>query len=98
MIRIMTLFDLVPGKCLRFGSVRDRCRQAYEIPQVAVEIIEHGDRAVRLDLWFADELDSALSHSIVVAPEIVRGEKQEDPAASLIPDCTFLLRCGRFPQ
>src|SRR5688572_9026100 len=55
-----------------------------EVPQVAVEILEDGNRAIVCDGRFADELDPALDHVAIVAPEVIRPQEESDPAARLV--------------
>src|SRR5688572_33221298 len=52
-----------------------------EVPQVAVEILEDGNRAIVCDGRFAVELDPALDHVAIVAPEVIRPQEESHPAA-----------------
>src|SRR5690348_17300800 len=68
-----------------------------EIPQVAVEVLEDRNGAIGCLLRLPDESYPARSHRVVITPEIVGLEKQEDAAAGLVPDCGDLGqgRCAR---
>ena len=62
-----------------------------EIPEVAVEVLEHGDCAIGLLGGRADEADTFGSHSVIVAPEIVGAQEQKDAPARLVADEGLLL-------
>ena len=68
--------------------------ELHQVPQVAVEILEHGDVGVRLLGGRADEADAAGAVGFVVAVEIVRLQKQKDAPARLVTDEGLLLRRG----
>src|SRR5688572_28985387 len=61
-----------------------------QIPQVAVQILEHRDRAVALDTWWTYKLNATLYHAVVVPPEIVGRQKEGDAATGLVADEVFL--------
>ncbi len=58
----------------------------HEIPEIAVQILEHRDLAVILGSGLADEVDAGFCVGGVIAGEIVGGEEQEDAAAGLVAD------------
>jgi hypothetical protein len=55
-----------------------------QIPQIAIEILEYGNRAVTLHLGRPNKDNTLGFVSVVVAPEIIGVEKQEHPAPGLI--------------
>src|SRR3546814_7767072 len=62
------------------------------IPTIAIKVLEHGHRAIGLVAGLADELHASGDKAIVVSPEVVGLQEQEDTAASLIADEDRLLR------
>jgi hypothetical protein len=62
-----------------------------EIPLVAVEVFEDGDGAVGFLAWGLEETDAAGLIGVVIAPEVVGVEEEEDAAAGLIADGEGLL-------
>ena len=80
------------------GYVSGSVVRLKEVPFVAVEILEDGDRAVRFMAWRLEEFDVVGEHSRVVAPEVVGMEEEEDAAAALMADRTSLLGCGGFGE
>src|SRR5262245_18079449 len=73
------------GRGTGFGGVR-----LHEVPLVAVEVEEHGDRAVPLPPRLLGEPNAARRHVVVVAPEVVGLEEEEDPSAGLVADAALL--------
>lgn len=69
-----------------------------QVPQVAVEVGEHGHHAVVGLFGLADEFDPFRGHGIVVAPEVVGVEEEEHPSAGLVADEGLLFRLGRARQ
>src|SRR5688500_19873776 len=69
--------------------------QLQQIPEVAVQVLEHRHRTVRFDLRLAAELHADRDHAVVVTPEVVGIEKEEDATAGLVADRVFLLRVRR---
>ena len=70
-----------------------------QVPPVAVEVFEHGDRTVGFFGGFPDESNSAFDHLAMVVPEIISFQKQKDASAVLIADECFLLGIsGTFKQ
>jgi hypothetical protein len=67
----------------------------HQVPQVAVEIREHGDGPVGLFPRRPHELHSARRVLAMVAREIVGVEKQEHAPARLVADPRFLLGAHR---
>ena len=55
-----------------------------KIPQVAVEVPEHSDGAVAFLLGLPNKDHAPGFERVEVAPEIIRGEKQEHATAGLI--------------
>lgn len=64
----------------------------HQIPEVPVEVFEDGDGAVGLLGGRADEADAASKVRLMVAPETVRLQEQEDTPAGLVADEGLLLR------
>lgn len=62
-----------------------------QVPAIAVKVLEHGDLAIGLGGWRADEVDAGRGEGGEVAVEIVGGEEQEDAACGLIADRAGLL-------
>ena len=71
--------------------------QLKEIPQIAVQILEHRNRPVRLFFGLTNEPDSIRYHAGVVPPEIVSVQEERDAPSSLISDI-WLLLWGRGPS
>src|SRR5262249_26842661 len=69
-----------------------------EVPAVAVEIDEDGDRAVRLVPRLLREPHPTGPHLPVIPPEVVRPEEEEHPPTGLVTDPRRLLRGGRPRQ
>ena len=46
-----------------------------QIPQIPVQILEHGHCAVTFLFWFADEFNPQRNHFPVIAPEIIGLQK-----------------------
>src|SRR5689334_3698940 len=69
-----------------------------QVPEIAVEIGEHGHRAVGLEARRLAEPDAPGEHRPVVAGDIVGLEEQEEPATRLVADAACLLGVGRFGQ
>ena len=74
---------------------RRRVFRLDQIPFVAVQVFEDGDDSVGFFARVLQEFHIARVHCVVVAPEIVGVEEQENAAAGLIADATQLL--GRLP-
>jgi hypothetical protein len=55
-----------------------------EIPAVAVEVLENGDRAVRLGPRGCDEWNSSRAESVMVTVEVVGVQEERHPPADLI--------------
>ena len=68
--------------------------ELHQVPQVAVEVLEHGDLAVGVLGRRADEADAASAVGGIVAVEIVGLQEQEDAPACLVADEGLLLRLG----
>src|SRR5215207_6961230 len=47
-----------------------------QIPEISVQVLEDGNRSIRLDLRCADERDSRRDHPTVVPPEIIRAQEK----------------------
>jgi len=60
--------------------------ELHQVPEIAVEIAEHRDLAIRLDRGRADPFDAGRSESGEIAIEIIGGEEQEHAPARLIAD------------
>ena len=58
--------------------------ELHEIPQIAVEVLEHSHRAVRRLTRLPGKDDAFGLVRIKVAPEVVGIEKQEDAATGLV--------------
>lgn len=84
---------LADSSCQRVVGIK-----LQQIPQVAVEVFKNGHHAVILLFGRTDELNSFFNHLVVVAPEVVGVEKEEDPTASLVADEGFLLMLGGARQ
>src|SRR5690606_32945810 len=56
------------------------------VPQVAVQVTKHRDRAVWLLRRWAYKLDTGSHKPMVVAPEVVRAQEQEDTPTRLVAD------------
>ncbi len=64
-----------------------------EIPQISIQIFKDSYCPVGGVLWFPNEAYSGLKHLIVVAPEVIGAEEEEDPAACLPANERGLLGC-----
>jgi len=101
--REKTKRDLKRDRCYHQASILDKNNwhrlfsilpaRLDQIPQVPVQIFENSYRAIRLGFWLPDELDVSRKHLMVVAPEVIRAEKQGNPATGLVANERFLLRC-----
>jgi hypothetical protein len=58
--------------------------ELHQVPEVAVEVLEHGDGAVGVLGRRADEADAAGAEGGVVPAEIVGAKEEEDVPARLI--------------
>lgn len=57
-----------------------------QVPQIAVEIFEHRDRAVRFVAGAFSETHASGGEGGMIAREIIGGEEQEDAARRLVAD------------
>ena len=71
-------------------------RRLQQVPQIAVQILENRDRSVALDLGLTHEGHAPRKHLLIVAPEIVCIEKQEDATTRLISDPRYLILARRL--
>ena len=62
-----------------------------QIPKIAIQILEYGNRAIRLRFWFSNEDNPLGSVVIVISPEVVRVEEEEHTARGLIADSLKLI-------
>ena len=62
-----------------------------EVPEVAVQVFEDGNSAIRLLLRLSHEYNALSLVGLEVAPEVVCVEEKEDPAASLIANVGRLI-------
>lgn len=69
-----------------------------QVPLVAIEIFEHGNDAVGFVARGFEKSEVMGLHVMIVAPEIVRVEEQENAATGLIANRTSLLGCGSAGQ
>jgi hypothetical protein len=69
-------------------------RELEKVPQVSVEVFKDGDGAVGLLPRFANKANAFPDQRVVVAPEIVGMEKEEDTAAGLMADKLLLFGSG----
>src|SRR5262245_6932271 len=65
-----------------------------QIPEVAIQIFEHGDSAVGFVFRLAHENNPLRFVVLIVSPEVVGVKKQEDATARLRADAGFLLGRG----
>src|SRR5262249_55572665 len=65
---------------------------------VAVEILEHGNGSVRFPPRRLPENDAPRAHRLVVGPEIIRMEEQEDASAGLVAHLRKLLVRGSLGE
>jgi len=65
-----------------------------EIPLVAVEVFEDGDRSIGFLAGRLEKLNVGGLHEAVIAPEIVGMEKEEDAITCLVADVLELLGRG----
>src|SRR5262245_53549515 len=73
----------------------DRSPWLQEVPEVAVEVREDGDRPVRFVLRRPDEGHAPGRVGVIVAPEIIGVEEESNSPAGLIADPRLLLGCRR---
>jgi hypothetical protein len=66
-----------------------------EIPEVAIEVSEHSDRAVGLLLRLANKDDAPALVQVIVAPEVIGIQEQEHASSGLISDSRSLLVADR---
>src|SRR5262245_6333613 len=57
-----------------------------QVPLVAVEVLEHGNRTIGLMPRRLEEDDAVPSQALVVAGEVIRFEEEADSAAGLVAD------------
>lgn len=69
-----------------------------QIPQIAVQIFENGHGAIIGRFGRAHKFNPPGYHRLVISPEIIRFQEQEDPPPALIADKAFLIRIGRLGQ
>ena len=69
-----------------------------QVPQGAVQVPEHGNRAVVKGFGLALKFNAFHKHMIIVAPEIIRPKEQEYTPACLVSNIGFLLRSGGFGE
>jgi hypothetical protein len=65
---------------------RNSAPRLHKVPPVTVQILAHGHCTVGLFLRLADEDDAPRPARLVISPEVVGMQEQEDAAASLIAD------------
>lgn len=65
-----------------------------QIPEIAIEVFEDGDHSIGLLFGFPDEVDAFGDHLVVIPPEVIGAQEEEDPAAGLTADEGFLFRFG----
>lgn len=75
--------------CRCLGSVR--CARFDEVPDVAVELLELGDRPIWLSSRWLAAHDALREITSMIAGEVVRLEEHEDRAAALPPHSGALL-------
>src|SRR3569832_966738 len=63
----------------------------YQVPERAVEILEHRHRAVRSLTGLAHEFDAGSLVGVEVAPEIIGVQEQEHSPSRLVADARDLL-------
>jgi len=64
--------------------------QLEQVPEISIEVFENSDYSVGLLFWLSDEFNSFRDHLVVIAPKIVRVEKQKYSAARLVADKRLL--------
>jgi hypothetical protein len=69
-----------------------------QIPAVPVKVREDGDRCIGLLARLFEKLHAARGHGLVVAPEIIGLQEQEDASARLMADLALLLLPDSFRQ
>ena len=83
------------------GNCRSASRSTnsslHQVPFVAAKIDKHDHPTISFFAGLCDEFDTALLHGVVVAPEVVGVQKQENASARLVADAAFLFRAGRVP-
>ena len=62
----------------------------HELPPAPVDILKHGNPAVRLTAWLVDELDTSLHVGRMITREVICLEKEKDPASTLLAHCPKL--------
>ena len=61
-----------------------------KIPTVAVYVLKNNDHPVLLFSRLLAEVDAFCLHGVIVAPEVVSLQEQENPTAALVADKSFL--------
>src|SRR5688572_588384 len=74
------------------------CARLDQVPPIPVEILEHYDGTVGLLTWALEEPHTSRTPALVVLPEGIGLQEQEDAATRLVPDPRQLLRCRRARQ
>src|SRR5690554_2819021 len=77
------------------GRVRVRTVVLQQIPKVAVQILEHRHGPVRLLFRLAHEDHAGGDEAVVIAPEVICLQEQENPPAGLLTNQGDLLRRRR---
>lgn len=62
-----------------------------QIPEIAIQAFEDGDRPVAGDEGWSHEPDTGVGHGAIVPPEVVRAQKEPDAATRLVFDERLLL-------
>ena len=65
-----------------------------QVPEISIQVFEDGDSAVGLFFGLADEFDLVCLEGLVIAPEVVGVEEEEDTAPGLVADAGGLLGCS----
>ena len=86
------------GSIRRFGRRRPRFVQLQQIPKVTIEVLEDRDRAVGFVGRWPHKDHAPVLVRMVITPEILRVQEEEDAAAGLIPDASGLLSPDGTPQ
>src|SRR5690606_17527465 len=79
------------GSC-RPKAIRDRSVVLQQVPEIAIQVLEHRYRAVGLLGWRANEVDPGSPVPLIVTPEILRLEEEKHTATSLVADHRELIR------
>ena len=69
-----------------------------QVPLVAIQVLKYNHCSIRFISRLLQKADSVHLHRFIIAPEIVRVEKQEDAPAGLISNMGFLLGCHCLRQ